>query len=117
MGGGNLAARYHIGEGSIGARGAADVARTGDRYGMDVYGERTLETRYVMSARAGLWHWSDSLRADRDATSFQYVLGAGYKLYPRSLVMADFEHDMNRLSGQRFRVMLWLTLALTSRSP
>jgi hypothetical protein len=29
--------------------------------------------------------------------------------------MAEFEHNMNRLAGQRFRVMLWLTLALSSR--
>jgi hypothetical protein len=115
MGGGNLGARYHIGEGAIGARGAADVARSGDRVGFDVYGERTLETRYVMSGRAGVWHWNDELRTDRDATSFGYVAGAGYKLFPRSLVMAEFEHNMNRIAGQRFRVMIWLTLALTSR--
>ena len=44
-------------------------------------------------------------RADRDATSFGYVAGAGYKLFPRSLVMAEFEHNMNRIVGQRFRVM------------
>jgi hypothetical protein len=115
MGGGNLAARYRIGEGSIGARGAADVARTGDRLGIDLYGERTLETRYVLSGRAGVWHWNDVLRVDRDATSFGYVAGAGYKIFPRSLVMAEFEHNMNRIAGQRFRVMIWLTLALSSR--
>ena len=57
----------------------------------------------------------DDLRADRDATSFGYVAGAGYKLFPRSLVMAEFEHNLNRIVGQRFRVMLWLTLALSSR--
>ena len=115
MGGGNLAARYRMGEGSIGARGAADVARTGNRLGMDVYGERTLETRYVLNGRAGVWHWDDQLRPDRDATSFGYVAGAGYKLFPRSLVLAEFEHNMNRIAGQRFRVMIWLTLALSSR--
>lgn len=115
MGGANLAARYHIGEGAIGARGAADVAQSGDRLGMDLYGERTLETRYVMSGRAGVWRWNDTLRPDRDATSFGYVAGAGYKLFPRSLVMAEFEHNMNRIAGQRFRVMIWLTLALSSR--
>ena len=87
----------------------------GDRIGFDIYGERTLETRYVMSGRAGVWHWSDDLRTDRDATSFGYVAGAGYKLFPRSLVMAEFEPNMNRIVGQRFRVMLWLTLALSSR--
>ncbi|HVJ92852.1 MAG TPA: hypothetical protein VM580_23790 [Labilithrix sp.] len=113
MGGGNLSLRWHFGEGHLGARGAADVARSGNRIGLDVYGERTLETRYVLSARTGVWHWNDELRSDRDATNFGYVLGAGYKMFPRSLVLADFQHDMNRIAGQRFRAMLWLTLALT----
>ncbi|HVH47002.1 MAG TPA: hypothetical protein VM925_31880 [Labilithrix sp.] len=112
MGGANVAGRYRIGEGFIGARGAADVHSSGDRIGLDVYGERTLETRYVLQARTGVWHWSDELRADRDATNFGYVLGAGYKLFPRSLVLADFQHDMNRIAGQRFRAMLWLTVAI-----
>lgn len=115
MGGGNVSARYRIGEGAIGARGAVDVARNGDRMGIDVFGERTLETRYVLQARTGVWHWSDELREDRDATSFGYVLGAGYKLFPRSLVLADFQHDMNRIAGQRFRAMLWLTIALSTK--
>ena len=51
---------------------------------------------------------------DRDATSLGYVLGVGYKLFPRSLVLVDFQHDMNRIAGQRFRAMLWLTIASSS---
>jgi hypothetical protein len=113
MGGANLSGKYRVGEGFIGARGAADVASSGDRIGMDVYGERTLETRYVLQARTGVWQWNDKLRPDRDATNFGYVLGAGYKLFPRSMVLADFQHDMNRIAGQRFRAMLWLTVALS----
>jgi hypothetical protein len=113
MGGGNLAGRYRIGDGYLGVRGAADIHRSGDRVGMDVYGERTIETRYVLSARTGVWQWNDKLRPDRDAANFGYVLGVGYKLYPRSLVLADFQHDMNRIAGQRFRAMLWLTIALS----
>jgi len=112
MGGGNLAARYKMSNGVYGLRGAADVAKTGDRLGMDFFGERTIETRYVVSARAGLWHWDDHLRPDRDAASFQYTAGVGYKLWPRSLAFAEFEHNINRIAGQRFRVMLWLTLAV-----
>lgn len=113
MGGGNVAARWHFGEGAIGTRGNADVARNGQRLGLDFYGERTLETRYVLSARAGIWQWEDRLREGRDAASFQYVAGVGYKLWQRSLVFMDFEHDMNRLVGHRFRGMLWLSLAVT----
>jgi hypothetical protein len=113
MGGGNLAARWHFGEGAVGARSNADFAKNGERLGIDFYAERTIETRYVVSARTGLWQWDDKLRPDRDATSFQYVAGVGYKLWPRSLVFADFEHDMNRIAGQRFRAMLWLSLAVS----
>lgn len=113
MGGGNVAARWHFGDGAVGARGNADLARNGQRLGIDFYGERTLETRYVLSARAGVWEWDDKLRTGRDAASFQYVVGAGYKLWPRSLVFVDFEHDMNRLVGHRLRGMLWLSLAVT----
>ncbi|MBX3190220.1 MAG: hypothetical protein KF819_24690 [Labilithrix sp.] len=113
MAGGNLAARYRWGEGSLGARGSGDFSKNGSRLGLDVYGERTIETRYVVSARTGLWRWDDELRPDRDATSFQYVLGAGYKLFPRSLAFAELEHNMNRIAGHRFRVMLWLTLAVS----
>ncbi len=113
MGGGNFSARWHFGEGAVGARGAADFASNGERLGVDFFGERTLETRYILSARAGVWQWDDKLRTDRDAVSFQYVLGAGYKLWSRSRVFADFEHDMNRIAGQRFRGMLWLSLAVS----
>ncbi len=113
MGGGNLAGRWHFGEGMVGARGAADFASNGHRLGMDLYGERTLETRFILSARTGVWSWDDNLRQDRDATSFQYVLGGGYKLWQRSKVFADFQHDMNRIVGHRFRAMLWLSIAIS----
>jgi hypothetical protein len=112
-GGGNVSGRYRMGEGSIGARAVGDFASNGDRIGADVYGERTLETRYILQARTGVWQWNDKLRADRDTASFGYVLGAGYKLFPRSTVLADFQHDINRISGQRFRAMVWLTIALS----
>lgn len=115
MAGATLAGRYRIGDGFVGARGAADVHRSGDRIGLDVYGERTLETRYVLQARAGVWSWNDALRADRDATNVGYVLGAGYKVLPGSMFLVDFQHDMNRIVGERFRTMLWLTIALGSR--
>lgn len=112
LGGGDLWARWRSGVGSLGARGAVDVASSGRRLGVDVYGERLLDARYILRARTGVWSWEDDLRADRDATSFGYVLGTGYRIAQRSEAIAEFSHDVNRLVGQRYRVMLWLTLAV-----
>jgi hypothetical protein len=111
--GGALAARYRFGEGVYGIRGSGNFGDGGDRVGGDLYGERTLETRYVFSGRASLWEWNDKLRPDRDAVSFGYVAGAGYVFGPRARTMFEFEHNMNRLVGQRFRAMVWLNLAVT----
>jgi len=41
------------------------------------------------------------------------VLGLGYRFTQRSRALIEWEHDMNGLVGQRFRLMLWLTVAVT----
>jgi hypothetical protein len=109
--GANLSARYRTGETLVTLRGNGNWGDEGDRVGADVSAQRIFETRYVASARTGVWQWDDKLRPDRDATSFNYVLGLGYRFLPRSQALVEWEHDVNRLVGQRFRVMLWLTLA------
>ena len=55
------------------ARG--DFGDEGDRVGADLNGEHVFETRYVASARTGVWQWDDKLQPDRSTTSFNYVLG------------------------------------------
>ena len=40
------------------------------------------------------------------------MLGLGYRFAPRSQGTVEWEHDMNGLVGQRFRLMLLLTLAV-----
>ncbi len=112
-GGGSLSAKYRYGKGTVTARGVGDGGGTGGRAGGDAYVDRTFADRYLVSARAGAWYWKDSLRPDRSATSFGYVLGAGYIFTPRSQALVEFEHDINRVVGNRFRLMLWLTLAVT----
>ncbi len=52
-----------------------------------------------------LYNWEDPLRPDRGATSFGYVLGAGYRPGEVADFKIEWEHDMNRLVGQRFRVV------------
>ena len=70
-----------------------------------------LETRYLLRARLGVWQWDDKLRPDRDATNFGYMAGVGYRFAPRCQAVFEWQHDMNRLVGQRFRALVNLSLA------
>ncbi len=112
-GGGDASARYRWGEGLAGVRASGNLGKEGDRVGFDAYGERILAVRYVVNGRAGLWHWNDKARADRAALGANYMLGAGYVLAPKSRLLVEFDHNINRISGNRFRLMLWLTVAVS----
>ena len=111
-GGGSLGARYKWGQGNVNLRGAADFGQDGERVGGDVAGEDLLDSRYVLRARVGVWQWDDKLRPDRDATNFGYVLGVGYRFAPRCQAVFEWEHDINRLVGQRFRTMINVSVAV-----
>jgi hypothetical protein len=110
--GGNVSARWRTGETRIALRGSGDFGDEGDRVGADVSGEHIFETRYVASGRVGAWQWKDKLRPDRATTSAQYVLAAGYRFLPRSRGSVEWEHDINGIAGQRFRVMFVLNIGL-----
>jgi hypothetical protein len=112
-GGGNVAARWRTQETTLGLRGSGNFGSEGDRVGGDLSAEHVFETRYLVNGRAGVWQWDDKIRADRNTTSVNYVAGVGYRFAPRAQAMVEWEHDINRLVGQRFRLMLWLTLAVT----
>jgi hypothetical protein len=111
--GGDLRARWRTGETEIALRGSGDFGDEGDRVGADLNAEHVIESRYVVSGRTGVWQWTDKLQPDRDATSFNYVLGVGYRFAPRSQAKVEWEHDINGLVGQRFRLMLNLTVAVS----
>jgi hypothetical protein len=111
--GANVSARWKTGETTVTLRGSGNWGDEGDRVGADVYAQHVFETRYVASARTGVWQWNDKLEPDRSATSFNYVLGLGYRFARRAQAMVEWEHDINPLVGQRFRLMLWLTVAVT----
>ena len=108
----HLSARYKTSSTTLGLRSSGNWGDEGERVGADVYGEHIFERRYIASLRTGVWQWNDKLQPDRDATSFQYVAGLGYIFAKRDRAMVDWEQDMNRLVGQRFRLMVWLTLAV-----
>jgi hypothetical protein len=110
--GANVLGRYHTGATLVTVRGAGNWGDEGDRVGADLAAQHVFESRYMASVRTGLWQWDDKLQPTRDATSFNYVLGLGYRFVPRAQTTFEWEHDMNRLVGQRLRLMLYLTVAL-----
>jgi hypothetical protein len=111
--GANLSARWRTGETLITLRGSGLWGSDGDRTGADIAAQHIFETRYVASIRTGVWGWDDKLQPDRSATTFNYVLGAGYRFAPRSRAMIEWEHDINGLVGNRYRLLLTLTVAVT----
>jgi len=110
--GANLSARYRTGATLVTLRGAGNWGDEGDRVGADLAAQRVFETRYVASVRTGVWQWDDKLDPSRDATSFSYVLGVGYRFAPRCQAMFEWEHDMNQLVGQRVRALVTLSVAV-----
>jgi len=112
MGGGSGQVRYKTSNTMLGLRTNMQFGDGGRRAGGDVFGERVWLGRYVANARVGTWEWKDDLRPDREATNFQYVVGLGYRFFNRSQATVEWEHNVNRLVGQRFRLMFWLTLAV-----
>jgi hypothetical protein len=111
-GGGSLAGRYKWGDANVNLRSAADFGQNGERVGGDLSGEDLVEARYLFRGRLGVWQWDDKLRPDRDATNFGYVLGVGYRFAPRCQAVFEWQHDINRLVGQRFRTMLTVSVAV-----
>jgi hypothetical protein len=108
--------RYDLGKASVGVRGGGETGERGHRLGGDVTGRQRFSTRWDGLCVVSLWDWSDGLRQDRDATSFGYVLGAGLtpgpSFFSRSRLGLEFEHEMNRVVGQRFRGLLTLDLTV-----
>jgi hypothetical protein len=109
----NLAARYRAGSVDVSLRGMLEAGERGRRTGGDLAGEKHFDgRRYTLGARLSLYDWDDPIRPDRQATSFGYVLAGGYKPGEIADFRVEWEHNMNRLVGQRFRVVglvnLWV---------
>ena len=69
----------------------------------------------LLGSRLSLYNWKDPIRPGRGATSFGYVLGGGYKPADLADLRLEWEHDMNRIAGQRFRIVALLNLAWGSK--
>lgn len=113
--GGGLRMRYRWPTARVVLRGTGLFGDQGRRVGADLSYEKTLFARAFVDGRLSLWDFHDKLRTDgaggsRDATSVGYVVGAGYKLTSDSSAMLQWEHDVNRLVGMRYRILAMLNV-------
>ncbi len=110
---GRASARYHFGPGTLALDTMLDRGPEHHVFGADVTTRRALQGgRYDTLLVASLYDWADALRPSRSATSFTYVVGAGVNpgpgLFTRGRLGVQWEHTMNRLVGQRMRLLLTL---------
>ncbi|HEV8548366.1 MAG TPA: hypothetical protein VGQ57_05040, partial [Polyangiaceae bacterium] len=111
-----LAGRYRYTDGTVSLRGQAELGERGHRVGGDLTNRKTWKSGYYDSLVVlSLYDFADELRPDRYATSFTYVLGAGIfpnALGSRSRLGFEWEQSMNRLVGQRYRLLATLDLSV-----
>lgn len=102
----NVSGRLRVGSTNFSLRGMMQLGEQGRRAGGDLSARQFFDGgRFDAGARVSLYDWHDPLRPDRDATSFNYVLGAGFHAGSTANFRVEWEHNMNRLVGQRFRVL------------
>jgi hypothetical protein len=114
---GTLSGRYRWNDGSVSARAVAELGARGHRVGGDVTTLKTYDAGYYDSRVVlSLYDFADSLRPERYATSFSYVLGAGVSpaidRISVSRIGVEWEHSMNRLVGQRYRILATLDFSV-----
>ena len=114
---GTLGGRYRFWDGSVALNTMAEAGDAGHRYGADVTGRKLFDGGYYDSlAVLSLYDWADALRADRSATSFSYVLGGGvcpdFLQFSKGRLGVEWEHTMNHLVGQRFRMLATLSFSV-----
>jgi hypothetical protein len=109
----NLSGRYRYGTGMFGLRGMSQTGDRGHRQGADLNTEQYfLGRRWTALGRVSLYDWTDRLRPDRNATSFAYVVGGAFRPTPAVEALVEWEHDINRLVGQRFRILALVNLTV-----
>ena len=113
----SLGGGYRWNDGSVSARGVWETGERGHRAGGDVTTRKTYDAGYYDTLVVlSLYDWEDSLRPDRHATSFAYVLGAGVSpgidVLNTARLGIEWEHAMNRIVGQRYRVLATLDFSV-----
>lgn len=111
---GDVSARLRLDASTIGARALVESGGRAHREGGDVFGERRfVGDRWLATARGSVYRFGDAERPERDATSFGYVVGLGFRPDRHANVLVEWEHDVNRLVGQRYRVVALVDLLVT----
>ncbi len=112
-----LGSRYRWNDGSVALAALAELGGRGHRVGADLTTRKFFDNGYYDAlVILSLYDWRDDLRPSRDATSFMYVLGGGIspglEYLGQTRLGVEFDHTLNRLVGQRFRLLASLSLAL-----
>ncbi len=117
----NAGARYRWSAGYVSANamlqtGLGDESgNRGDRYGGSLAAKQDIVGGlFWLGGRVSGYHWNDPTRANRDATSFGYVVAPELLPWEYTKFRVEWEHNMNRLVGQRFRVVGYITLRVDS---
>lgn len=108
---GNVSLRHRWSRAHAGLRMLYEAGERGSRKGADLYGERRFfGERWLGSARTSLYAFDDPRRPFGSITSFAYVLGGGFRPSEETTLRLEWEHAMNRLVGQRYRVLAMVDL-------
>ncbi len=111
-----LGARYRWTDGSVAFDGRGNWGERGHRTGGDLTTRKYFANGYYDTLLVlSLYDWQDELRPTREATSFSYVVGGGVspglEFIGRGRLGVEFEHAMNQLVGQRYRLLATLGLS------
>jgi len=88
-----------------------ESSNRGRRVGGTLSGQQALVPGlFWLGGRVSVYDWHDPLRPDRDATSFGYVVAPEIQPLQFGKLRIEWEHEMNRLVGQRFRILGMLTM-------
>jgi hypothetical protein len=116
---GQLGARYTLGRARFELRSMAEAGARGRRVGGDISADGNIQGgRWAFGGRFSVYNFNDPTRTSpdltpREATSIGYVLGVGWRPLDVGKFNVEWEHDYNKLVGQRFRVLgtinvLWI---------
>jgi hypothetical protein len=104
-------------DGSIASHSTGELAPSADWLGTDLTLRQSFDGgRYDALVVTSVHDFRSRAQPDRAATSFGYVLGGGFSpretFWASSRLGLEWEHEMNRLVGQRFRVLATLKVTV-----